>query len=206
MLNKLNGLYVITDNTLTPENTILEQVEKALIGGAKIIQYRDKVNKDEDIEKLVLTLQSLCRRYRALFVLNDRIELAIKLQCDGLHVGKSDYHRIKEIRISFLGYLGVSCYGDIETAKKMQDLRVDYVAFGAFFASPTKPNAHVVDTNIIKKAKEQLDIPVCAIGGITTENVSDLTKNNIDMVAVISDIWNSEDITKKCEEYKTLLG
>ena len=86
-------------------------------------------------------------------MLNDRVELAIKLQCDGLHVGKSDYYRIKEIRAQFLGYLGVSCYGSLESAKKMEKLKVDYVAFGAFFSSSIKPNAKVIDTNIIKKQK-----------------------------------------------------
>lgn len=206
MLNKLKGLYVITDDKLTPKDSMLLQVEKALKGGAKIVQLRDKKSTDDDIEKLVLSLQNLCRSYRALFVLNDRVELAIKLNCDGLHVGKSDYYRIEEIRKEFLGYLGVSCYGSLETAKKMQDIGVDYAAFGAFFSSSTKPNADVIDTQIIKEAKKLLSIPVCGIGGITTDNVSKLVINEIDMVAVISDIWNSEDVTKKCEDYKKLLG
>eukprot|EP01156_Anaeramoeba_ignava_P018168 Anaeramoba_ignava/a91009_100.p4 GENE.a91009_100~~a91009_100.p4 ORF type:complete len:207 (+),score=14.29 a91009_100:557-1177(+) len=206
MLNKLKGLYVITDDVLTPKDTMLQQVEKALQGGAKIIQLRDKKNSDEDIEKEVIVLQNLCRSYRALFILNDRVELAMKLQCDGLHVGKSDYHRMKEIRTNFLGYLGVSCYGDIKKAKEMEYLGVDYVAFGSFFASPTKPNAAVVNTNVINEAKNILNIPICAIGGITTKNVSKLIEQKVDMVAVISDIWKSENIILKCEEFKKQLG
>ncbi|QKF81885.1 thiamine phosphate synthase [Halarcobacter ebronensis] len=205
MLKKLKGLYVISDDLLTPKNTMLVQIEESLKGGAKIVQLRDKQSSDEDIEKIVLDIQNLCRRYKALFVLNDRVDLAIKLKCDGLHVGESDHYRIDKIREKYWGYLGVSCYGNLELAKEMENKRVDYVAFGSFFSSPTKPNAKVVDIDIIKEAKEHLNIPVCAIGGITTQNVSKLLTRGVDMVAVITDIWKSTDIKQKSEIYKKLM-
>ncbi|WP_417327269.1 thiamine phosphate synthase [Halarcobacter sp.] len=198
----LNGLYVITDDKLTPKETVLFQIEKALIGGATIVQLRDKISSDEEIENLTLKLQELCRKYNALFVLNDRVELAIKLQCDGLHIGRSDHHRVEEIRKEYKGVLGISCYGDLNLAKSMEEKNVDYVAFGAFFASSTKPNAAVVDKEVIAKAKEELSIPVCVIGGITSDNVKELIEKGTDMVAVISDIWQSENIEEKCKSFK----
>lgn len=205
MFSKITGLYVITDDVLTPKETLLAQVEETLQGGAKIVQLRDKKSSDAELVDLILNLQNLCRRYKALFVLNDRVELAIKLGCDGLHVGESDHHRIEKIREEYWGYLGVSCYGDLELAKKMQYVGADYVAFGAFFASNTKPNAKTIDSSIITEAKESLKIPVCAIGGITVSNVNELIKRGVDTVAVITDIWKSENITQKCETYKGLL-
>ncbi|RXJ90862.1 thiamine phosphate synthase [Arcobacter sp. CECT 8983] len=201
----LNGLYVISDDILTPKETILIQVKEALEGGATIVQLRDKTSSDEEIEKLVLDLQELCRKYKALFVLNDRVELAIKLQCDGLHVGRSDHHRVEEIRKEYKGILGISCYGNLQLAKEMQDKGADYVAFGSFFPSLTKPNAAVVNKEVIKNAKKELNIPVCVIGGITSKNANILINEGANMLAVISDIWKSKNIKKKCEEYTNIL-
>jgi len=201
---KLNGLYVISDDTLTPKETILKQIEQALKAGATVVQLRDKISKDEELEELIQKLQELCKRYDALFVLNDRIELAIKLNCDGLHIGRSDHHRVKEIRQEYKGVLGISCYGDLALAKKMEDLNVDYVAFGSFFTSSTKPLAAVVDKEVIRQGKEQLNIPVCVIGGITSKNAQELINKGANMTAVISDIWKSDNIEKKCTEFTKL--
>lgn len=200
----LNGLYVITDNTLTPKESLLNQVKEALEGGAKIVQLRDKKNSIEEIKKEAIELNSLTKKYNAKFILNDEVSLAIELGCDGLHIGKSDYYRVKEIRENFKGILGVSCYGDIEKAKEMENIGVDYVAFGSFYSSPTKPNSSLVSLEVLEKAKRELNIPICAIGGINRENISEITKYNIDMVAVISDIWNSSDIKEVSKKYSSL--
>ena len=202
--NKLNGLYIITDDILTPSHSIIEQVEKAILGGAKIVQLRDKMSSDEVIRKKALELQSLCEKYNAIFVLNDKVELAIELGLSGLHIGKSDYHRIEEIRKNFSGYLGVSCYGDVAFAKEMQKLGIDYVAFGPFFTSPTKPNSNVVDLEVLTKAQEELDIPVCAIGGLNNDNIADIMKHKPDMIALISDIWKSDNIQDKAKIFASL--
>lgn len=205
MRNRLNGLYVITDDTLTPNDKISESVEEALCGGAKIIQLRDKISNDETIEDMSLKLQELCHRYDALFVLNDKVEIAIKLGLDGLHIGKDDYDNIREVRKNFKGILGVSCYNDLEMAKNMQNIGVDYVAFGACFNSLTKPNASTMDLEIIKKAKDELNIPICVIGGINTNNIKTLLEYKPDMVAIISDIWKSDDIEKRAKFFSDLL-
>jgi len=202
--SKLNGLYIITDDTLTPPHTIIEQVEKALLGGAKIVQLRDKQSSDEAIRNAAIELQNLCEKYNAVFVLNDKVELAIELGLSGLHIGKSDYHRIEEIRKNFSGYLGISCYGDVSFAKEMQQLGVDYVAFGSFFTSPTKPNSNVVDLEVLRKAQIELNIPVCAIGGLNSKNISDVMQHKPDMIALISDIWKSENIQDKAQFFTSL--
>jgi len=198
---KLKGLYVITDDTLTPLPTLLQQTKEALAGGAKIVQFRDKTNSDEVVKKTALKLQELCRGYDALFVLNDKITMAVELNFDGLHIGKSDYEIFPQIRKNFKGILGVSCYGDIEKAKYFEALGADYVAFGSFFNSPTKPDSALVPLEILTKAKEELHIPICAIGGINSENLSLVMGNDIDMVAVISDIWKSVDISSQASLY-----
>ncbi|HHB94187.1 MAG TPA: thiamine phosphate synthase, partial [Campylobacterales bacterium] len=162
---ELRGLYVITDDRLTPEESMYFMVEEALKGGAKIVQLRDKTSSNETIKKEAQALQKLCKSYNALFVLNDKIEIAIALKLDALHIGKSDHHRFKEIREQFNGIIGVSCYGDIALAKEMQNMGADYVAFGSFYLSPTKPNANIVPLEIISQAREELNVPVCAIGG-----------------------------------------
>ncbi len=202
---QLNGLYVITDDILTPSNTMKNQVEQALQGGAKLVQLRNKTDSIEIIRDQVKELQELCHSYDALFVLNDDIDLAIQLQCDGLHIGKSDHHRFEEIRQNFQGIIGVSCYGDIKLAKSFQDKGADYVAFGSFFRSPTKPTSNIVPLEVLKHAKKHLDIPICAIGGITSNNVDEILEYEPDMICLISDIWGSDTIQVKARSYATKL-
>jgi thiamine-phosphate pyrophosphorylase len=200
-VSKLKGLYVITDDNLTPDNSIYDQVEQSLKGGASIVQLRDKNSSDERVMQKAKKIQELCHSYGALFVLNDKIELAIELGCDGLHIGKSDHERFSEIRESFKGVIGVSCYGDVEMAKEFEKKGADYVAFGSFFTSPTKPNSNIVPLETLSKAKEALNIPVCAIGGINTTNIAQVLHHKPDMVSLINDIWSSEDILTRSRHY-----
>jgi len=198
---KLKGLYVITDDKLTPDDTIYTQVEDALKGGASIVQLRDKKNSDEIVKQKAIKLQQLCKEYDAFFILNDKIDLACELQCDGLHIGKSDHDRFEYIRENFKGIIGVSCYGDVELAKKFETMGADYVAFGSFFASPTKPNSNIVPLEVLTQAKKELNIPICAIGGINSENLIDVLDHNPDMVSVISDIWRNENVQNQSNFY-----
>lgn len=201
MNQKLSGLYVITDDNLTPLVTIVDSVKKALSGGARIVQLRDKTSNDETIEKTALSLQDLCREFGALFVLNDKIDIAIKLSLDGLHIGRSDHAVFDDIRMKFKGILGVSCYGDIDLAYDFEGKGADYVAFGSFFNSSTKPSANIVDLSVLSSAKVKLSIPICAIGGINRLNLNSVMKHKPDMICAISDIWNSDSITHCTEEY-----
>ena len=200
-LEKFGGLYVITDDVLTPSEEIISQVERALKGGVSIVQLRDKNSSDDAIKQKVLELQTLCKKYDALFVLNDKIYIAIEMECDGLHIGKSDYDRFDEIRANFKGIIGVSCYGDLEKAKEFEKKGADYVAFGSFFHSPTKPNSNIVDKKILLESKKQLRIPVCAIGGINLDNIDEIITYKPDMISVISGIWKCNDITQQAKKY-----
>lgn len=203
MLNKelLLGLYVLTDATLTPEETMLEQIERVLKSGVKVIQYRDKDASDEEAEKQCLRLQALCDYYEAVFIIDDRLELAHRINADGLHIGEDDV-TYEEAR-ALLGdhkIIGISCYGDIERAQKYANLGADYVAFGSFFPSPTKPHAKVVDPEVLKAAKEKLSVPICAIGGISEENIHLLSRYNIAMYSLISAVYKDDAIEENLQK------
>lgn len=198
---KLKGLYVITDDNLTPSNEVLEKVALALQGGAGIVQLRDKISSDDILEQIAREIQKLCRKYDALFVLNDNIKVAIKMESDGLHIGRSDHENFIQIRKEFQGIIGVSCYGDVSLAKKFESMGADYVAFGSFYHSPTKPTSNIVPLETLQQAKEKLTIPICAIGGISLQNVDEIMQFQPEMVSVISDIWKSDNIIDRCDIY-----
>ena len=189
MNSALSGLYGISDTTLTPKETICTQVQEAIKGGMRIFQYRDKISDDNDIIEIIYHLMDICAKSNVLFVLNDRVELAIRLRCPALHIGKDDGD-IQVIRKNFTGILGASSYSDITRAKELQKQGIDYVAFGSIFHSSTKPNAKCVGAEILSQAKKELHIPICAIGGISKDNISLL--KNANMFAVISALWNGD--------------
>jgi len=204
MSKTLKGLYAITDEVLTPLKTIEEDVKTALQNGVNIIQYRDKNSDEKVLRTTAIALQNLCNSYDALFVLNDHINLAIELGCDGLHVGKSDHHRFTEIRKNFRGVIGVSCYGDIKLAKGFEEKGANYVAFGSFFPSKTKPNSKVVTLDVLTQAKKELTIPICSIGGINASNIKSITRTGVDMISCIDAIFNG-DIKENIENlYKNM--
>jgi thiamine-phosphate pyrophosphorylase len=186
MQRSLNGLYVITDEYLTPDETVHSYVEDALIAGASIVQYRNKTKSDEEVEEVCRILQSLCSSHNVPFIIDDRPHLAAKINADGLHIGKDDMP-IEEARKIFpKGIIGVSCYGSIRKAREAQQEGADYVAFGSFFASPTKPHSGIISLNVLHKAKEAIDIPICAIGGISQTNIGEIAATQTDMISVVS--------------------
>lgn len=186
MLQLLNGLYVITDEYLTPDETVRDYVKEALKAGASIVQYRNKTKSDEEVEEVCRALQELCSEHNVPFIIDDRPHLAAKIHADGIHIGKDDMP-IQEARKIFpKGIIGVSCYGSIRKAKEAQDEGADYVAFGSFFPSPTKPHSGVISLNVLHKAKESVEIPVCAIGGISQTNIGEVAATRTDMISVVS--------------------
>lgn len=185
----LKGVYAITDEILTPKEIILEQVEKALEGGIALLQFRDKTATDDEIETLTIHLLHLCRLHNVPFVMDDRPSLAQKIGADGLHIGKDDMP-LKEARSIFTkGFIGVSCYGSVRKALEAQEEGADYVAFGSFFPSPTKPHSGIISMSVLAKAKEALAIPICAIGGINVTNIHEVAVFKPDMFSVVSAIW-----------------
>ncbi|MDR3347758.1 MAG: thiamine phosphate synthase [Helicobacteraceae bacterium] len=177
----LRGLCAITD---APIGSLETFAQEALRGGASIVQLRDKHSNLAALWQVVPILKRLCDRHGALLIINDNVDLA--KAAHGAHLGKEDMP-IGAAR-SILGHeaiIGISCYGDLNRAKEAQNAGADYVAFGACFASRTKPNASVIDLAVISAAKQALKIPVCAIGGITIDNAARVIASGADMIAVI---------------------
>lgn len=200
----LQGLYGITDIDKTPYNRVEFMVEEALKGGMKILQLRDKQTPTSELLPLAKVLQSLCSQFGATFIVDDNIDLVEQCDADGLHIGKDDMPLTEARKRLPNKIIGVSCYGKMELAHKAQSEGATYIAFGSFFPSPTKPKAPVVPGDILIQAKNELKIPVCSIGGITSENASVLIEKGADMVSVIHDLWVCEDIREKALAYQKL--
>ena len=192
---RLRGLYAITDQVLIPDAKFSQSVEAALRGGARIVQYRDKRENDVLRQQLATEMVRLCREYGALSIINDDVELAAKVGADGVHIGKDDAAlTLARARLGQGAIIGVSCYNRLELALDAEKQGADYVAFGAFFPSNTKPEAVPASLDLLLTAKEQLNIPICAIGGIHSANAQPLLDAGVDMLAVISDIFAADDI------------
>ena len=193
---RLRGLYAITDEKLIPETAFAATVELALAGGAAVVQYRDKSPDETKRRQQAMQLRALCNRYAATLIINDDLALAKTVAADGVHLGESDA-TIAEARtiLGSTSLIGVSCYNQLHRALDAQAAGADYVAFGAIFDSPTKPAARSANCALITKAKSQLSIPVCAIGGIDARNVADVIEAGADMAALISALWTADDIT-----------
>ena len=198
---KLKGLYAITDEKLITRQRFSEAVELALQGGARIIQYRDKSDNPQKRFQQASKLCTLCEQYQAVSIINDDIELTKAVNADGVHLGKADVSLTQARQI--LGdnaIIGISCYNDLTLAIEAEKNTANYVAFGAIFSSPTKPNANIAGLDIISKAKQQLSIPVCTIGGITNKNIQQIIQNGADMAAVINSLFSVDDIKHTAKE------
>ncbi|RLJ18044.1 thiamine phosphate synthase [bacterium endosymbiont of Escarpia laminata] len=192
---RLHGLYAITDTALAQNQNLTEQVAQALQGGACIIQYRDKSDDRPQRQNEAKTLLNLCREHQALLLINDDLELARSIGADGIHLGRDDVS-LPQAR-ALLGpeaIIGVSCYNQLELAREASRAGADYLAFGRFFPSQTKPDAVQADPELLRQASRELPQPLVAIGGITPENGGPLIDAGADMLAVIDAIFNQTDI------------
>ena len=187
-------IYAISDEVLTPAHTIEAQLEKAILGGIKYFQLRDKHSLDSALLPQCVRLAEVCAESGVKFIINDRVKLAFALQergipC-GLHLGRDDEKgEFARLREEFRGTIGISCYGDLERALKYEAQGADYVAFGSIFKSATKVDSAIVGTEILHLAQEKIKrAKICAIGGINAQNLAQIA-GNADMVAMIRAIW-----------------
>jgi len=198
---EIKGLYAITDTANLSSEIMFAKTEEILRAGAKLLQYRNKqVDKDMRIAEAEKLLD-LCRQYSVPLIINDDVVLAVQTGADGVHLGKTD-SSIADARehMGDKAMIGCSCYNDLDRAQQAEKSGADYIAFGAFFPSPTKPEAAHATADIIQTAKQKFKLPVVAIGGITPENGQSLIKAGADMLAVISGLYESNDpfnITKQ---------
>lgn len=190
MDKRLQGLYAITDEILTPNESVCDQAKEALEAGVKILQYRNKSAKDAEVKEICRALQDLCKEYNALFIIDDRPHLAAAIGADGLHIGKDDMPLSQARDIFPNGIIGVSCYGSVKKALEAQAEGSNYVAFGSFFPSPTKPHSGIVNKSVVSKAKESLEIPVCVIGGINVSNINEMVALRADMISVVNAVFD----------------
>mgnify|MGYP000012195504 FL=1 len=195
-------LYAVTDRHWLGEETLYDQVKKALDGGATFVQLREKKLDREDFLAEALEIQKLCREYGVPFVINDEVSIAKDIDADGVHVGQSDMEAMDVRKV--LGpdkILGVSAQ-TVEQAIIAEKHGADYLGVGAVFATGSKDDADDVSHETLKAICEAVSIPVIAIGGITKDNVSELAGSGICGVAVISAIFGQNDIKKATEDLK----
>jgi len=195
MRKTVSGLYAVTPG-LADSALLTSKVEAALRGGAHVVQYRNKTADERLRREQALRIARLCREVGACFIVNDSIELACEVAADGVHLGKDD-DGVSAAR-ALLGpdkLIGVSCYNQLWRARDAVAQGADYIAFGSFFPSPTKPGAVTAGRDLLRAAKE-FSRPIVAIGGITPDNASGLIEAGADAVAVVAAVFDAHDVER----------
>ena len=197
-------LYAVTDRTWLGEETLYQQVEKTLKGGATFIQLREKHLDDAAFLEEAVELKELCRRYHVPFVINDNVEIALKMDADGVHVGQSDMEagNVRE-KLGPDKIIGVSAQ-TVEQAVLAEQRGADYLGVGAVFPTGSKDDADDVSHETLKAICEAVSIPVIAIGGISRNHVMELAGSGICGIAVISAIFAQPDIEAAAKELRAL--
>lgn len=199
-------LYAITDSAWLNGASLAEQVESAILGGATIVQLREKNNSYEATKKVALEVQAVCKKYNIPFIINDDVELAKEIDADGVHVGQSDAS-VKSAR-ALLGenkIIGATAK-TIEQAKLAAEEGADYLGSGAVFGSSTKKDAIPMSMELLEDICQSVDIPVVAIGGIDASNIMKLDGISIAGVAVVSGLFAQPNIRKAAEEFSDMLS
>ena len=196
-------LYAVTDSRWTGRQTLYEQVEEAIKGGITFLQIREKDLDEGSFLKEAEKMRDLCRKNQIPFIINDNVDIALKTGADGVHVGQEDMEA-QDVR-KILGedkIIGVSAR-TVEQAVKAQQQGADYLGVGSVFTTGTKLDAGHVSYETLKEICRSVTIPVIAIGGITKENVKELSGSGICGVAVVSALFAQEDIRKAAADLKT---
>lgn len=201
----MRGLYAITDTVLCAARGLLPSVAAAIRGGAVMIQYRDK--SDDSARRLqeASALAKLCHEQDVLLIINDDIALARACGADGVHLGAEDTGlRHARGQLGQSAIIGISCYDSLELARKARKAGADYVAFGSFFDSPTKPTARSASLSLLGEARDTLDVPAVAIGGITPKNGGLLVQAGASLLAVVSGVFGESDPEAAARRYTAL--
>ena len=197
-------LYVVTDRSWLGEMTLREAVEEALRGGASMVQLREKDISRIEFVSEGLDMRMLCDKYCVPFIVNDDVDMAIKVSANGVHLGQDDMS-VSDAR-SIIGddpIIGVSVQ-TVEQAKKAEEDGADYLGVGAVFQTSTKTDAKPVSLDTVKSICEAVSIPVCAIGGINAENVSELGGLGLSGAAVVSAVFAADDIRNASRKLREL--
>jgi len=197
-------LYLITDDGYLADRDWLKAIEEAIKGGVTVVQYRSKsgTKTTREMYEELLQLRELTKKYGVPLIVNDRVDLALAVDADGVHIGQDDLPA--EVVRKLLGeekIIGISTHS-LEEVEKANDLPVDYIAFGSIYRTPTKEKPIVVGIEKLKEAKKVAKKPLVAIGGIMPYNVDEVIKAGADGVAVISAILGFQNTFKAAESMK----
>ncbi len=187
-------LYAITDRAWVGRQTLLEQVEDALIGGATIVQLREKGLDEQSFIDEAVKAADLCHRYNVPLIINDNVNVALKSGADGVHVGIDDAPVAQIRRLAGSDFIIGATAKTVEQAKAAEESGADYLGVGAVFPSPTKTNAIRITAEQLKEICASVSIPAVAIGGISYENVLEIKGGGMAGIAVVSAIFAAEDI------------
>lgn len=197
-------LYAVTDRAWVGRQSLYEQVESALKGGATCIQLREKELDDAAFLKEAQELSSLCKKYDVPFFINDNVEVAIQCKADGIHVGQEDMTAVQvRQKVGDSMMIGVSVHS-VEEALEAVKNGADCLGVGAMFSTSTKTDVSVLPKEILRDICAAVDIPVVAIGGISKENIWQLSETGVDGVALVSTIFGAEDIESECRLLRRL--
>ncbi|HCX34608.1 MAG TPA: thiamine phosphate synthase [Rhodocyclaceae bacterium] len=203
----LRGLYALTPDVAREGafHTLIGRVEEAIRGGACLVQYRNKSAAAGAREAQARALLEACRHHRCPLVINDDPELALRIGADGVHLGREDGDIARARRaLGPRAIVGASCYDDLGRAAAAERDGASYVAFGAFFPSPTKPAAVRAGLALLREARARLHLPIAAIGGITADTGAGLIRAGADLLAVVSDLFDAPDVGARARAYSTL--
>ena len=201
-----NKLYAITDSQLLPGDQLFTAVAAALKGGCKLVQYRDKTSDKVRRSFEARNLLALCNQYQAQLLINDDVELAKEVGAHGVHLGQGDTNPVAaRIILGNRAIIGVTCHDSLTLAQQAIKDSANYIAFGRFFPSSTKPNARPAPISLIGEARQQFSaIPIVVIGGITLENGKQLLDAGADMLAVCHSLFAANDITAQAKKFTEL--
>ncbi len=201
----ISGIYAITDpNLLTSERALLDAVDCALSQGVRIIQYRDKSATPSVQLARAKAIHALCQQYQAISIINDSVDLMIASGADGVHLGQTDgTAALARHLLPSDAIVGITCHNDPTLALIAEQQGADYIALGRFYPSKTKPQAKPAEIDRLIEAKQQLSIPIVAIGGINAHNMSPLLNAGADAIAVIDAIFGQTDVRQAAKTLVT---
>ena len=200
----IEGLYAITPD-VADTSSLIGMTQRALAGGARLIQYRNKTADTALRFEQARSVASLCRKFHVPLIVNDHLELAMEINADGVHLGREDASIIEARRkLGNKKIVGASCYNRLEHALEAERQGADYVAFGAFFASATKPGAAAASMDLLRHARATLHVPIVAIGGITPSTAVELIHEGADAVAVSHGLFGAPNIQSAAESFAGL--
>ncbi|MBZ2189448.1 thiamine phosphate synthase [Alcanivorax sp. JB21] len=201
----IRGLYGITDPLLTPGDALLDACSVALAAGLRLLQYRNKTADAHTRLQQAQALQRLCAQHGATLLINDDPALAARCGAAGVHIGQQDGAvAAARAQLGPEAIIGVTCHGDLALAQKAVADGADYVAFGRFFASRTKPDARSADVQVLNQARQSLPVPVVAIGGVNPDNATLLIDAGAHAVAAIHALFGARDITAAVQQFNRL--